>query len=464
MVATLSLPTTTGTPPPGPSVAWGALWAMAWPLVLSQMGTAIVSLLDVSIASHLGPNQAAAVGPCLSFLMVMGCFVTALSVGLQAVVSRAIGGGEKALAGLAIRRGLWLSGGLTALLLPLLWAIAPWAYMATGAPPEVVALGSQYLRQLLLSMIPLHLLVTCLAALRGAGLAKDSLWVNGLDSLVWASVSVGLAWFGGWGLAGLALGNGLGKLCALGLACVLLHRQGFHLGRQAIQPDLAVPPTGMGAELWRVGWPAGAQAMARNVAMLGYFGVLNQLPQPAAVSAAFSAAFRLEAMAFMPIFALNLAAASLVGRALGAGQVGAAKQAAWRLAGLGALALGATAVGFIVWAEPLAALCGGPDPEVRAMVASYLRIAAVAEPLLAVTMVLNGALQGAGATRIPMLATLLAQVALRWPLAWLLAVFLGWGPAGAWAAIPISLAVQATVIVSIFWRGRWAVTGLRPIG
>ena len=96
-----------------------------------------------------------------------------------------------------------------------------------------------------------------------------------------------------------------------------------------------------------------------------------------------------------------------------------------------------------------------PDPVVAAFVADYLRIMALSEPFLAVTMVLNGALQGAGETKPPMLMTFASQIGVRLPAAFFLAVPLGYGPMGAWWAMAGSMVVQCALVVWWFRRGTW---------
>ena len=95
------------------------------------------------------------------------------------------------------------------------------------------------------------------------------------------------------------------------------------------------------------------------------------------------------------------------------------------------------------------------DPHVVPLTVSYLRIAAVSEPFLALGMILTGALNGAGETKAPALAGLVTMWGVRLPLAWLLIYGLSFGATGAWWAMTVSTALNGMVALFLFKRGRW---------
>jgi Na+-driven multidrug efflux pump len=203
-----------------------------------------------------------------------------------------------------------------------------------------------------------------------------------------------------------------------------------------------------------IGAPAGVQVVMRNVGMMVYFGILNLLARPTESVAAFTIGFRIESIAFLPVFALNVATATIVGQSLGAGRADDAEAAVWRIVGVGAGVLAACGLFFWVMADVLAAAFT-TDPVVRGLAASYLRVMAVSEPFLALVMVLNGALQGAGDARAPMVAVFCFQILFRVPLAYVLAVPLGFGAVGAWWALTASMIAQGAGIAWYFRLGTW---------
>jgi Na+-driven multidrug efflux pump len=122
---------------------------------------------------------------------------------------------------------------------------------------------------------------------------------------------------------------------------------------------------------------------------------------------------------------------------------------------------------FYVAATPLASFfLGGREGEVIPLAARLLRIVAYAMLPLAVSMVLAGALRGAGDTRWPLAFTVIGLLLIRVPLAlWLappeLSIFgtefhgAGLGAAGAWYAAVIDIYVRGILMAARFLHGGW---------
>jgi Na+-driven multidrug efflux pump len=105
-------------------------------------------------------------------------------------------------------------------------------------------------------------------------------------------------------------------------------------------------------------------------------------------------------------------------------------------------------------AGPLAATLS-QDPDTVGYVTAYLRTNSLAEPLLALGMILGGALQGAGDTQTPMWITLITQWTVRLPLAWFFAIHFGLGPQGAWAAMAISVYCMGLLVAARYQSKAW---------
>ena len=116
----------------------------------------------------------------------------------------------------------------------------------------------------------------------------------------------------------------------------------------------------------------------------------------------------------------------------------------------------AAGVVFIVGADPLTRLFLRADQiAVQQMAVPLLRIVAVAMPFLALTMIFNGALRGAGDTRWPLLFSLIGYLGLRIPLAYLLTQGMPFGVQGAWWAMVIDLMVRCLLVSARFFHGGW---------
>jgi Na+-driven multidrug efflux pump len=171
----------------------------------------------------------------------------------------------------------------------------------------------------------------------------------------------------------------------------------------------------------------------------------------------------------MPGAAFQIAAATLAGQYLGARDYTRARRSVLLACAAGGSVMVTAGVFIYVAAAPLSAFfLGGPDSPVVPVSAELLRVVAFSMPAQAISMILQGALRGAGDTRWPLLFTLVGMLGLRIPLAYWLAhdtvtllggaiEFDGWGLGvlGAWYAMFIDVVVRCLLVVTRFRHGGW---------
>lgn len=95
------------------------------------------------------------------------------------------------------------------------------------------------------------------------------------------------------------------------------------------------------------------------------------------------------------------------------------------------------------------------DARVIGLAASYLRVNALGEPFLAFSIVLGGALQGAGDTRFQAVVSVVTMWLLRLPATYWLCLGLGYGAQAAWWTMAVTTALQGLAIAAWWQRGRW---------
>jgi Na+-driven multidrug efflux pump len=204
------------------------------------------------------------------------------------------------------------------------------------------------------------------------------------------------------------------------------------------------------ARIVRVGVPAAAQGVFFVAVYFALSKVVTDTGGDAA-QAGLGIGLRGEAVAFVLCSGFGVAAASLVGRLLGAGRPEDAARAAWRAALLaGAACLAWSLVLFFLDGVVTSVLHVPADVEPHARL--YYRIVAFALVPQAFEIVLDGAFAGAGMTLPTMLVSIVFAAA-RVPLAEWAAE--GMGVAGIWAVISATAAVRGVVIALWFSRGAW---------
>jgi len=443
-----------------PSLTEGSIrrgiWILAWPAVLTMAIQSANGLIDTYFIGRL--NQAAAlasVGLANQVGWVIMSLMSSVNVGTTALVARFTGARSEeetheAVAQsmlLAVLGGLLIFAGMFALMRPLVGLMSD--------DPMVRRMAVSVLSITIPAVLPFFFFLTITAIFRGLGDTLTPL----LIILVTTAINIG-------GDYALILGNlGFPKMGVVGAATATAASQ----STGAVIGTLILLRSPVGYALrgsWRpkldwmqrilaIGTPAMVQNLLRSLGSWVFFAILARTTHATAAQAALVIGLQLEGLAFRPGFGFNIAAATLVGQNLGARKVDRAERSAWGSVWHGVAVMSAMALVFFVFARPLSVLFAGDDPQVMHLAVLYLRINAISEPFLALSMVLAGAFEGAGDTVPPSIATVIALWIVRLPAAYLLAILLGYGAVGAWAAMSGSAILQGILIAAIFMRGSW---------
>ena len=154
---------------------------------------------------------------------------------------------------------------------------------------------------------------------------------------------------------------------------------------------------------------------------------------------------------------LAIAAQSLVGAALGAGQTAHAKSVAWRVTVFSTVAAVVLAVVFAVGASVLPSLFTHDHSVLDAIgVPWWFMVAQL--PIAGIVFALDGVLLGAGDAAFMRSATLISALVGFLPLIWLSLVF-GWGLLGIWTGLSSFMILRLGFVGWRAFSGRWLVLG-----
>lgn len=434
---------------------WKAIWVMSWPLTLTTVATSIVGMVDVQVAGLIGSVAQAAVGLAEQVIFLFMIFLMSLGVGTTAIVSRAYGERDLEQTNFATGQSLALSvvSGLALMLGS--FVTARYLLPSFTKSPDVVAQADLYLMIFALYLVPFSLVCISNAAFRAIGNARVPLLVVTIEvvvNIIGDYVTVAGNWpVPGLGIRGIAWSAVVGAIvgCASAIFCIAkspLRASVNHLVPLSKSAVLRVLNIGVPAAFQRLSWAASVFVV---------FFILSKLQEPTAALASWTIGMRVEALLFMPLMALSLAVGSIVGQNLGAKQIERAFRAGWHVTWIGVGMMIVLAGLLFVFAEPCAARMSS-DPSTIRITADYLRINALAEPFLAVNMILSGALQGAGDTKVTMWISIFTNWVIRLPLAWYLSLLAGYNASGTWIAMSASVVVSSLIIAWRFQSGVWA--------
>lgn len=446
---------------PRPTSLRRQVLTLALPAVGEQFLNLLVGLSDVYLIGHIsvlaaqqlgyGPAEGlAGVGLANYVVWLVTTLFMAGAVGSTALIARATGAKDRAEANDVVRQSVLLGLLMGVIGMAGMYLFAPGAMRLFGAPAEIVPLGVDFLQITAFSMPLTGVMFMCNAALRGAGDTKTPLLVmllvNGLNiGISWLLINgqLGFTPLGVSGAAwGMAIGRALGGVFVIG---VLLRGVGV------IKLDrLPLPSRDTLRRILRIGLPTGAEMLAFQSALMLYARFVTHLGT--VPYAAHNTVINAESISFLPGLGFAVAATTLVGQGLGAGDRQFARRSGHEAYFQSAIFMTIMGILFILVPEWFLSLLVD-DPAVVAAGVQPLRMVGVIQPLLAANFVYAGALRGAGDTRWPLLIKLVCPWLVRLPLAfWLIPLY---GLSGAWIAMSVDLALQGVLAWWRFRGNRW---------
>lgn len=433
---------------------WRAIWIMSWPLLVTTVTYSIVGMTDLYVAGKLGSAHQAAVGLSEQIMFMFTLFIMATGTGTTALVSRYWGAGDRSKARRYSGQSLALALTLGILLLIVAQIIGPLAIQIFTQTAEVQQLGIMYIRLFSFYILPFCIVCIGNCSFRAIGDAKTPLLVVCTMALIQITgdiLTVMYAWpVPNLGIRGIAFSALVAAFCGSMIALFRIVRSPLAKSLSHVFPVVRM----MIKKIVAIGIPSALQRMSWSLSVFGLFFILSLCPAPTETLAAWAVGMRVEGLMFMPVMALSMAVASIVGQNLGARELERAYQAGWQVTWIGVGLLTVMAVVLFLMAEPVAAVMS-ENPTTRLHVISYLQINAVSEPFLALAMILGGALQGAGDTRTPMWITIFTNWIIRLPLAYVLAISMNMGPSGAWWSMTLSMVGMGFLTAWQFKSRRW---------
>jgi MATE family multidrug resistance protein len=428
---------------------------LALPVAAGHVGNQLMSVVDAAMVGRLGAASLAGVGIGNGIYFTFTVFGAGCVVGMDTLVSQALGAGEEAKA----RRILWQGLRVALVLgvpLMLLIAAAPLALPGVGVDPRIVHEVRRYVLSRLPNVLP-FLVFAALRAYLQAHLTTRPIVVAVIVANVMNVVGNALFIYGDaaltrFGLPGIGL-PALGVVGA-GLSSSLAAISSVTILAVATR-QIAAPPDPDRRRLdlesirrmLRLGVPVGLQTVA-EVGAFACVGVMAGRLGPLA-AAGHQIALTLASLTFTVAFGIGAATAVRVGRQVGAGDTPGARRAGFVGMTVAVVFMAGAAVLFLSIPRALAHALSD-DPTVIAAALPLLHIAALFQLTDGAQVSAAGALRGAGDTRGPLYANVVGYYALALPAA----VFLGFqrhlGAPGLWWGLSLGVGFVALGLIGRF--------------
>lgn len=428
-----------------------ALLRLALPILASQALRLAFQWVDALWARGLGVQATAAITTSVFVLWCVYALNDIFGAGLSAYVSQLLGAGERARAGVAVKKALIASAlmGVAAALLGAFGAEA--LYRIMDPADSVGGQGGHYLRIVLLGAPFLLTAQTCETAMRANGDTRTPFLVDLASVLLNAALApllmYGVGPLPALGVAGAAWATVIAQVAMFACYAVLARRRHSSLPLAARAAGAPVSIAGLA----RVGVPTALVGILFSAVYAAFVRAAS--PYGEAAVAIIGVANRIEALQFILALSIGLAGATLLGQALGAGNVARAEEVL-RTAQRWAL-IEASVLTVVLLVAPRALLAGfTEDPALLELGVPYLRILALTIIATGVEIVSAETVIASGHTReISAIYTVFSLA--RIPLAAMVPKWWGAGVLGIAWLITITCTARAVLIVAWCARGTW---------
>jgi len=422
-----------------------ALSRLAGPLVLIQVGTMLMGVVDTIMVGRVSAAALAAVALGNMYFFAISIFGMGVLFALDPIIAQALGARDELAVRRGLQRGLVLSVVLAVPITLVLLTVRP-VLELVNQPADVIPNAAGYVYRNALSVWPFYVFVVLRQTLQAHHRVMPIVITIVVANVV--NVALNYSWiYGNFGFPAMGvIGSAWATTVSRWLMAVLLIALGWStLKRYVVEraPNLLdVKP------LWRMlrlGLPIGAQMMLEGGAfnimalLMGWLGVVQV--------AAHQIALNLASLTFMVPLGVSSAAAVIVGHAVGRSDADGVRRSTVASLAVGAGFMLFTAVLFIASPELLARMYT-PDIAVIALAALLLPIAGVFQVFDGLQVVAIGLLRGLGDTRTPMIVNVVGFWCIGMPVSLWLGFGLDYGAVGLWWGLVVGLVIVALFLIA----------------
>ena len=424
-----------------------AVLTLALPVTVSSLLQRTEGILDIFLVGGLGATAIAAVGIGQLLVFFAVTVVASLTVGATVVIAQLWGARRFTDAGQAAVHVLALALVISLALMALGILVSRPAMKLLGAAPDVVTLAGPYL-DIIFLVIPFTIVIQVLSGiLHGTADTRTPMYamigVNVLHALLAYPLIYGRWGFPNLGINGAAVAVGAAE--SVGVLVLLIRCSTLFVRPTRLRRDLA-------RAVWDVGLPVFGERVMQQVGVLLYTKLV--LMYGTVAYAAHQVGLSIEAFSFLPGYGFAVAAATMAGQSIGAGKYARAKLENWEANRLAACVM--AGMGLLFFFFPYALLRAfTDDPAVIELGTLFLKIVALLQIPLALTMVLSGSLRGAGDTRYIMGTTIVGMWGVRLPLACIAALWLHLDLIFVWSAMVADWTIRMGLLIVRYRSERW---------
>ena len=295
------------------------LISMALPMMISMLVQALYNIVDSMFVSYISEDALTAVSLAFPIQQLMIALGSGTGVGVNAVLSKALGEKDYDKANSAAENGIFLSViSFFVFLFVGLYAVDPF-YASQTTDPEILQAGHDYLSVVCCFSLGLYMQFISERLMQSTGRTVYSMLMQGLGAIINIILDPILI-FGMFGLPAMGVkGAAIATVIGQCIAAVVGIWMNIHLNHdikisfKGFLPDLAIIRT-----IYAVGIPSIIMQSVGSVMNYGMNQILIGFTSTA--TAVFGAYYKLQSFIFMPVFGLNNGMIPIIAYNYGAGE------------------------------------------------------------------------------------------------------------------------------------------------
>ncbi len=423
------------------------LITMSLPMMASMLVQSLYNIVDSIFVAKVAEDALTAVSMAFPLQMLMIALAGGTGVGINAILSKALGEKEFERANKTAENGIFLAVLSYILFLIIGFTVVKPFYMSQTTDPEIIEFGVQYLT----------IVLTCSFGIFGQFIFERLLTSTGRTFLTMITQGTGaiinlifdpILIFGllgapKLGVRGAAIATVIGQIVAAVLAFIFNMKKNpdIHISFKGFKPDGRLI-----GNIYKIGVPSIIMQAIGSVMVYIMNKILISFSSTAV--AVFGVYFKLQSFVFMPVFGMNNGMIPIIAYNYGAKKKDRMMKT-WKLAWIYATAI--MLFGVVLFEAIPNVLLGFFDAsaDMQSMGMVALRVIAVHFPIAAYCIVTGSMFQALGTSIYSMIVSIMRQIIVLIPAAFLLSLI---GNVDyVWWAFPIAEIMSATV-TTIFFR------------
>jgi len=427
------------------------IFQITLPAVFDLLAQTLIMALDMKMVSSLGPSAISSVGVGTAGMYALIPALIAVATGTTALLSRAYGADNKLDGKKAFAQSFFIAVPLGIFLTIIFLLFSEQIINLVGNAKDMNLKDAILYQNMTVIGFPfLGVSIATFYAFRAMGENKIPMIGNTLALVLKIILNFLLVYLFKWGIFGAALSTTLTRLFSAIFSIYLVFwskKNWISLELKDLKFDYFTSK-----RILKVGIPAAVEQLGLRIGMLIFEMMVISLGNLS--YAAHKITLTAESISFNLGFAFSFAASALVGQELGKGSSQKALKNGYICTIIAMIVMSTFGLLFFIIPQFLVSLFT-KDKDVIELATMALKIVSICQPFSGASMVLAGALRGAGDTKSVLLITYLGIFLIRIPITYLFLDVLNLGLAGAWIVMTIDLAIRSSLAFYIFRRGKW---------